>query len=67
MPHLARQKKNALYLSLENDLFKVVFKNSFKRMDGFLIIEQQFLISFIKIETQNDRRTWQNLKKPLKV
>jgi hypothetical protein len=47
MPHLARQKKNALYLSLENDLFKVVFKNSFKRMDGFLIIEQQFLISFI--------------------
>jgi hypothetical protein len=67
MPHLARQKKNALYLSLENDLFKVVFKNSFKRMDGFLIIEQQFLISFIKIKTQNDKRTWQNLTKPLKV
>jgi hypothetical protein len=40
MPHLATQKKNALYLSLEKGLFQVVFKNSFKRMDGFLIIEQ---------------------------
>ena len=53
MPHLARQKKNALYLSLENDLFKVVFKKKnlwkpvkavqiLKRMDSFLLTMLQF-------------------------
>jgi hypothetical protein len=78
MAHLARQKKNALYLSLESELFRAIVEKRgllkchqdhpvSSKMDSFLIEVLQFSFSFFINNKLYNRRKWQNSTKPSKV
>jgi hypothetical protein len=77
MAHLARQKKNALYLSLESELFRAIVEKRgllkchqdhpvSSKMDSFLIEVLQFSFSFLSTTNyiiEESGRTQRNPRK----